>query len=200
MSGQKFSFNMRTYLTILIFISGLNLIESYNYSDTCFYYDYHFRCGDLCVRDITSTCNCGSEQIQNKLSDIYHPHYCCTPPSVKCKKKWYGASCPEGEVLEADQFYQAYPEKFDVDGATSCYGRCYNDYFTSEYLGHKSHFTCPDKCVHWSGMCRGVSWCEGDEEICGEHLRCPRDILTGIVKKHTMATHPPRSYCFQGET
>ena len=191
---------MKNYLRILIIISGLELIESSNYSDHCYYVDNHHLCGDICVKDIRGICNCGSEQFYNKFTDGYHYRYCCTPPSVKCKRNLIGASCPEGEVLEADHQYVVYPEKFDVVGTAPCHGQCYNDYLTSEYLGIRSHFTCPDKCVHWSGMCRGVSWCEGDEEICGEHLRCPRDILTGIVKKHTMATHPPRSYCFQGET
>ena len=86
MSGQKFSFNMKSYFRILIIISGLNLIESYNYSDTCYYFDSHFPCGDICVNDITNICYCGSEQIRNKFSDAFHFHYCCTPHSVKCRK------------------------------------------------------------------------------------------------------------------
>ena len=113
---------------------------------------------------------------------------CSEPPTLRVKS----------EVLEAEHFYAVYPEKFDVDGAPPCHGQCYNDYPTSKYIGFYSHYTCPDKCVHWSGMCRGVSWCEGDQEICGEDLRCPQTDI-GNVTKHTMVTNPPRSYCF-GDT
>ena len=150
MSVQKFSFNMRIYLTILIIISGLNLIESYNYSDTCYYYDVgavgdgHYPCGDICVNSITNICYCGSKKIRNNFDDAFHIQYCCTPPSVKCKENLLGASCPEGEVLEAGNYYMEYPEKFDVDGAPPCNGRCYNDYLTSEYLSTFSHYSqCP---------------------------------------------------------
>ena len=41
-----------------------------------------------------------------------------------------------------------------------------------------------------------MSFCDGDEEICGEDLRCPKEIAFGHVTKHTMSTDPPRSYCF----
>ena len=92
---------MNIYLTILIIFTRLNLIKTNNYSDACYYVDYHFHCGDICVNDLTPICNCGNEQLLAKLADTLHTLYCCTPPSVKCKKTWYGASCPEGEVLEA---------------------------------------------------------------------------------------------------
>ena len=186
---------MKISLSILIFISGLNLIESYNYSDSCYYIDTHYPCGDVCLNGIWNICICGQVPLRVKITDWNHLQYCCTPPSVKCKKTLQGAYCPEGEVNEAEHFYIAYPEKFDVAGSIPCYGQCYNDYHTSEYLGIYSHYTCPDKCVHWSGMCRGVSYCEGDQEICGEDLRCPQFEL-GNFTKHTMATDPPRAYCF----
>ena len=110
-SKGRFSLSMTNYLRILIIISGLNFIESSNYSDTCYYPDQHYPCGDICVNDVSAICNCGGENIRNTILDSLHFHYCCTPPSVKCKKKWYGASCAEGEVLEADHFYATYPEK-----------------------------------------------------------------------------------------
>ena len=126
-------------------------------------------------------------------------NYCCTHPSVKCTKTKYGAFCPFGKVLEAGHFPAYDVDKFNVTGATPCHGQCYNDYQTSKHISEYSHYTCPDKCVHWSGMCRGVSWCEGDQEICGEDLRCPLhdgDGNSGNITIHTMATDPPRSYCF----
>ena len=36
-----------------------------------------------------------------------------------------------------------------------------------------------------------MSFCDGDEEVCGEDLRCPQDF-----KKYTMSTIPVRSYCY----
>ena len=189
---------MKNCLIVMLILSGLNLFECVNvksnYSDTCDY-NSKFLCGDICVDlwDSDTQCNCDGDLAYNRNTiDNWHPHYCCTPPSVKCRKTLLGVFCPEGEVLEADHFYNVYPEKFDIDGATPCHGRCYNDYFTSEYHSPWSHYTCPDKCVHWSGMCRGVSYCEGDQEICGEDLRCS-------FTKYTMDTDPPRSYCF-GQT
>ena len=124
------------------------------------------------------------------LYDLPTPKYCCTPPSVQCRKTLSGATCPEGEVLEAEHLYAVDVDKFEATGTTPCNGQCYNDYATSQYIGVYSHYTCPDKCVHWSAMCRGVSFCDGDEEVCGEDLRCPG------LSKHSMPTVPVRSYCF----
>ena len=94
-------------------------------------------------------------------------------------------------MLLAEHFYLVDAGKFDATGTTPCNCQCYNDHVNSQFLGQFSHYTCPDKCVHWSAMCRGVSFCDGDEEVCGEDLRCPWNF-----KKYTTATVPVRSYCF----
>ena len=144
-------------------------------------------------------CTCGDEVMGGwgdgwipgrKIYGILTPKYCCTPPSVQSRKTLLGATCQEGDVLEAEHFYSVVG-KFETTGTTPCNGQCYNDYVTSQFLGVSSHYTCPDKCVHWSAMCWGVSFCDGDEEVCGEDLRCPQDF-----KKYTMSTIPVRSYCY----
>ena len=113
-----------------------------------------------------------------------------------CKRTLHGVTCLEGEVLVADHLYLVDIDKFVVDDSPQCNGQCFNDYLTSQYLGPLTHYSCPDKCIYWSGLCRGVSFCDGDEEICGEDLRCPEERFFGNVTKHTMSTDPPRSYCF----
>ena len=140
-------------------------------------------------------CICGNEVIWG-----YNPGfvtlpkpYCCNPPSVKCYYFWFMAWCPVGEILPAEHYVAPNTnDEFDVDGTIPCHDQCFNDYFKSEHLGMSTHYTCPDKCVHWSGLCRGVSYCDGDQEICGEDLRCP----SFLTEKFTMPTEPPRSYCF----
>ena len=186
-------------IVILIFIiqghkCDLSVNVKSNYSDTCEYVNSivgQYPCGDICLEN-SGICTCGGEVMKN--DNAYggvHPRYCCTPSLVQCRKTILGAFCPEGEVLEAEEIYMVDVDKFDPTGTIPCNGRCYNDYFSSHFIGTASHYTCPDECISWSAMCRGVSFCEGDEEMCGEDLRCPIEI-----KKHSMSTDPVRSYCF----
>ena len=199
---------MRLYSTVIwvLLLPGhkcdLSVNVSSNFSDSCDYTKYNYPCGDICVGYVDywlGKCTCGDQVIGgwdewipgSKILGSLTPKYCCTPPSVQCRKTLFGATCPEGEVLEAEHFYTVAVDKFDPTGTTPCNGRCYNDYVTSQFIAPYSHYTCPDKCVHWSAMCRGVSFCDGDEEMCGEHLRCPAGF-----KKYTMSTIPVRSYCF----
>ena len=182
---------------LIVLISGcqsLNLPRS-NYSDNCdyssthgdFYYDQnYYRCGDICVRK-SQKCICGDWVI---FQPFFNVAYCCTPPEVKCMKTEAGVECPQGE-------------KQSQDTEPMCHGRCYNDYLTSQYIGLMSHYTCPDTCIEVllnpekgdiseviGDMCQGVSFCEGDEKICGEDLRCGSE-----VDKHNISTVPARSYC-----
>ena len=176
--------------------SSLNASRSNNTACDLF---FQYKCGDVCLTKLIGLCLCGTKFISNWdiLRNSQNMNYCCTHPSVKCTKTKYGAFCPLGKVLEAGHFPAYDVDKFNVTGATPCHGQCYNDYQTSKHISEYSHYTCPDKCVHWSGMCRGVSYCDGDQEICGDDLRCPVSLIAGIVKKHTMQTVPPRSYCFE---
>ena len=53
-----------------------------------------------------------------------------------------------------------------------CHSRCYNSYIDSEHLCPHAHFPCPDQCVPWLDMCRGVAWCREELQHCSEALRC----------------------------
>ena len=193
---------MDNFLTLLIIILRIDLFQLFqvntNFSDTCDYDDCGFPCGDICLHKLGAPhypeefgiCDCGGEEFQLKSND-WNIRYCCAPPSVKCKRTLLGASCPEGEILHYEEW-----------GSPPCYGRCFNDYLTSEYLSTLSQYTCPDTCVPNSAMCRaGVSFCDGDQEVCGEDLRCPKDNTFNDYNmiKHTMPTDPPRSFCFGWE-
>ena len=174
-----------SHVLLLFLLTGQNsflLCSSVisNYSDPCDYYNGVGPCGDVCVTKY-ATCICGEVVIRNTI--FGDPHYCCIPPEVKCKKTIVGATCPEGDVLEVEHTYTVDVDKFNVTGSTPCHGRCFNDYFTSPSLSLYAHFACPDKCVHWSAMCRGVSFCDGDQEVCGEDLRCPSSARDGNVTK-----------------
>ena len=147
--------------------------SSHLYNDTCNYPKKQWRCGDICLKMIDS-CACGNVVILNgnvlnvnEATDI-PALYCCTPSGYKCSKTEYGAECPRGELLK-------------LNGTKPCHGHCYNDYLSSKYLSYSTaHYTCPDKCIPWSDMCQGVSFCDGDEEVCGEELRCPQTTRDGI--------------------
>ena len=64
---------------------------------------FQYACGDIVMSLLWGMCSCGSELIypfvfmDGGFETVY---YCCTPPSVKCKKTFYGALCSEGQVLE----------------------------------------------------------------------------------------------------
>ena len=172
--------------------------KSFSYSDTCsyprtnYYYqyretsgipehksNYQFLCGDKCLYrdpiddDVSEFCTCGNNTI------LDNDRFCCTPPAVKCNKTQEGAVCHEGVVQS-------------VNSDSRCNTKCYNDYFASKFLGQNAHYSCPDKCVDWKDWCHGVSFCDQDESICGEELRCP----DGWGKnKYIINTTPVRSYC-----
>ena len=59
-----------------------------------------------------------------------------------------------------------------------------------------SSYTCSDRCVDWRDMCQGVSFCYGDEAVCGENLRCPKlDAKDEDVEKRRLNTVTSRSIC-----
>ena len=108
--------------------------------------------------------------------------YCCAPASA-CTENQEGTSCSSGEVLS---FYSTVP--------CNATGRCYNDFFASEHLTRFAHYTCQDKCINWEDMCRGVSFCAGDEKACGPSLRCPYG-----TTQYNMSTIPVRYYCLDND-
>ena len=168
------------FFILALFVMGCHSLDvRSNYSDKCDYND-HYRCGDLCI-DTMDPCICGDDFIGNGFFS-----FCCTPPEVKCAETEDGVVCPEGEVKNI--------LPFDDEPFSMCHGRCYNDYSTSQYISDISYYTCPDHCIPVNGfdeaVCQGVSFCEGDEEICSEDLRCgPFD------ERHIIPTVPARSYC-----
>ena len=177
-------------MMLFVFLAILGLGKCHSYNDTCDYPKEQWRCGDICLEWFDS-CACGDVVILyngnniNEAVDI-PALYCCTLSGYKCSKTEYGAEaeCPRGELLK-------------LNGTKPCHGHCYNDYLSSKYLSYNTaHYTCPDKCIPWSDMCQGVSFCDGDEEVCGEELRCPQTTHDGTeVEKHTISTVPARSFC-----
>ena len=131
------------------------------YNDTCAYSNWNVRCGDKCISGIAD-CHCGS--------DIFRPwdtkEHCCITSDETCTKEpgRRGAGvCSQGRKLSKSSHCN------NIDRSL----QCYNSYQDSRYLGLKSHYTCPNTCVPWQDICQGVSWCEGDHEVCGPDLRCP---------------------------
>ena len=112
-------------------------------------------CGDQCYYAKEGDyCYCGSDIIR----PYYGDEHCC---GESCTLGPYGdVCCRQGRKLS-----QSSPCNITM--------RCYNSYQHSQNIGHKSHYTCPDTCVPWEAMCRGVSHCEGDHQVCGPNLRCP---------------------------
>ena len=175
------------YLIFLIFLwSKLTFsarIRSDNYIDNCDYSFWrNYECGDICLPN-TKLCTCGDEVIDDWGHVLSQPNsrYCCTSPSYNCTKTFDGATCFLGEVSHV---YEEPP----------CYGRCWNDYKTSETIGPQSMFACPDKCISIEDMCQGVSFCQNDEDICGKDLRCPneksyKNISSGSVRHHYCYDH-----------
>ena len=61
---------------------------------------FRYSCGDIDMTWLWGICVCGDELIYPFVGGFETYYYCCTPPSVKCNKTFYGAICPEGQVLE----------------------------------------------------------------------------------------------------
>ena len=147
------------------------------YTDLCDYADDSISCGDQCI--YRGNCQCGSSE----EFAWYEDDFCCLPSGGNCTKevrfssvaqKHWGV-CSEGKKLSKSSYCE------NTDRSM----QCRNSYQDSQYLSAGSHFTCPHSCVLWSDMCRGVSLCEGDHEVCGPDLRCPpKDDDYQIVTRH----------------
>ena len=143
--------------------------------DTVDNYDYfsiETWCGDQSIA-YNKPCYCGEEQ--ERLLIYNGPKYCCVDPSpdhiTHCSVDEHGHGiCPQGRVL---------------DKTKPCDGHCFNDYYTSELIGHDSQFHCGDKCVPVWQMCRGYSGCQDSSDIsaCNENLTCVVD-RADTVKSH----------------
>ena len=149
--------------TMLLVMRGVRADDSTDYPDSCYYNQWGSGiCGDMCIYGRGDKCYCQS------YTDSFRPydtdeHCCLNPGGEGCSTDRYGdGHCSEGRKLSKSSACN-----------TTMGPRCYNSYQHSKYIGRKSHYTCPDTCVPWEEMCQGVSWCEGDHQVCGPDLRCP---------------------------
>ena len=135
------------------------------YSDTCRYSDREVACGDQCISWLDD-CECGNTKIIMERD----AQQCCVPEEDsqgrrgvvtedrQCRKDSSGnVKCAGGVVTGIHDL---------------CHSNCYNSYIDSEYLGRYSHFPCPDQCVPYRDMCRGVAWCREELQHCSQTLRC----------------------------
>ena len=127
--------------------------------DTCNYSEKRMRCGDKCAG--SDGCVCGNAVILPWYGD----QHCCLPPGGSCTMRmdrWEGGVCSDG-----------WTQSMSTPCNTTMGPRCYNSYNHSLIIGRQAHYTCPDTCVPMRDMCQGISWCEGDTQVCGPDLRCP---------------------------
>ena len=152
-------------IILLLVLGGVRADDGPAYPDTCDYTEsgWSVMCGNKCIeRD--NWCNCNGSD-----TDWFRPYvdnvHCCLEPGETCTRDsdYHGAvRCSEGKKLSISSTCN-----------TTMGPRCYNSYQHSQYIGKQSHYTCPDTCVPWEEMCLGLSWCEGDTQVCGPDLRCP---------------------------
>ena len=144
-----------------------------NRTDNCDY-NTNYKCGNVCL-DMAQICDCGGEEIGGTFK-FGHFFYCCVPPSIQCSIQWINRTLLVGK-LNGENFkqqdYRVECTNVTLRGYNEpCNGKCYNDYLTSKYRGPDTHFTCPDSCIRWGEVCQGVSFCDGDEQICDKDLEC----------------------------
>ena len=177
------------YFGILLLIGIFGTVDSANvnqnqsilFSDSCDYRDRNNRlCGDICFNRKNEECYCGGNPLVSKS------HYCCSSPTGNCTRTQTGASCSEGESKNRY-------------GSHLCNSKCYNDYLTSEFLGPFTFYTCPENCIFLYNMCQGVSFCDGDLNVCDKNIRCPEG-QNFPAKTFHMATNPVRSFCIRDWT
>ena len=145
------------------------------YSDTCKYSYNGFRCGDQCKWG--GYCECGNTTIDIRR-DARH---CCVPAEASQGRRVAGDVVREDRQCSIDSYIDRYGLGVDdvkcargvVTGIHDlCHFRCYNSYIDSEHLGPHAHFPCPDQCVPYRDMCRGVAWCREELQHCSQTLRC----------------------------
>lgn len=145
-------------------------------NDTCQYSStrYHQeRCGDKCLKDKywSTSCQCGSARIRAGAGA--GEEMCCIESGSTCSYQGENVNCSQGKVIPRSSFC---PNTFDKSL------ECYNTYQESEFIGYKSHYSCPQSCISVRKICRGINWCESDVKACGPHLRCPEWTNTNTTK------------------
>ncbi len=175
---------LASIILLLLVLRGVRAGEGPAFNDTC---NYAWReggrfgrrevmCGNQCIGS-GDYCYCGDDifQLPNDVGSPYPTgEHCCLEPGETCNKELHGP-CKDLFVQCLDKTRCSEGRKVSMSSAcnTTMGPRCYNSYQHSQYIGRQSHYTCPDACVPWEEMCRGVSWCEGDHQVCGPDLRCP---------------------------
>ena len=115
----------------------------------------------------------------------------------KCVNLWKkNCECGDTELTYKDIFYDGKHCCMDQPVTGECNGRCYNEYSSSKYLGYSTaNFFCSgllEQCVKVVDLCRGVSWCPDDVQICNNQLRCAQhstDISLATMKNHTFCNY-----------
>ena len=174
----------------LLVLGGVRAGEGPAYPDTCSY-TRGVMCGDQFIRDADDYCYCGSYTDTDAFQPYYTDEHCCLEPGKTCTRGQFSGHCNEGRKLSKSSACN-----------TTMGPRCYNSYQHSQYISHKAQYTCPNTCVPWQEMCRGLSWCEGDHQVCGPDLRCPRYGKSGTntVPKVSLSSSslvPGHHYCIE---
>ena len=155
--------NLTTKILLLVLV-GVRARDSPAYNDPCDYTEREgmVMCGDKCI-GLYFKCYCGSDYFRPYFTD----EHCCLEPGDTCTRELHWGSYTNGHCNEG--------RKVSKSSAcnTTTGPRCYNSYQHSQFIGYTAYYTCNDSCVSWEKMCRGVSWCEGDHQVCGPDLRCP---------------------------
>ena len=167
------------------------------YTDTCNYTSGDYvKCGDQCISS-GAKCQCGSSDTFLPYTIHHTDQHCCIPSGESCTREpveyWDGVTRDEGVCSEGRKLSMSSP-----CNNTNRAQQCYNSYQDSQNIGIQSHYTCPHTCVPWVNMCRGVSWCEGDQEVCGPDLRCPQyyEDWHYVTKQNlTSSLVPGHHYC-----
>ena len=171
----------KTLVTIVLVTSVGRVIS--NESDDCDYRKED-RCGDVCIsREQVKNCDCGGQQFRIN----YDYKQCCVPPSstTSCYVDSNGdGHCDQGEVKSQSE---------------PCHGQCYNEYQTSQTLGHRSQFACAsgDQCVAVRSMCQGYALCDDKSDLaaCSPELSCVESSYYSSTK-HTLNTTLARGHTF----
>ena len=182
-----------TVLVTMLLVGGVRAGYT-GYTDTCNYTGNYVKCGDQCI-DYGAECQCGSDTFLPYYDDLH----CCIPSGGTCTREngtrgdpTEDGVCSEGRTLSMSNFCNNANRSL----------QCYNSFQDSQYIGSKSHITCPNTCVPWQynhEMCRGVSprWCEGYQEMCGPNFKCPPKYLENYVTRHNITSSlvPGHHYC-----
>lgn len=176
-----------------------------HYSDTCQYSGDYYTCGYRCIWSGTD-CECGNT---SKVI-MRDAQQCCVPAEASQGRRGAGFVTKDRQCSRKYSYDDAKCAGGVIGIHELCHSRCYNSYIDSEYLGQHAHFPCPDQCVPYRDMCRGVAWCREELQHCRDRLRCQtyKYYVTHAVfgstvtlTRHNLTTSlaPSHHYCLADE-